>query len=45
MDDSKVSIINDYLSKRSERKDITKLYDVAENDMKVLQERESSVII
>ena len=45
MDSSKVSIINDYLSKRSDRKDICKLYDVNENDMKILQENESNIIM
>ena len=45
MDDSKVYIITDYLSKRSERDSVYKLENIEEGDKKILQENESNTII
>ena len=45
MDDSKVYIIKEYLSKRSKRISINKLQDIEEWDRVILQENESNTII
>lgn len=45
MDDSKVLILTEYLSKKSERDSIYKLENIQENDKQILQENESNTII
>lgn len=45
MDDSKVWILSEYLSKRSERDSVYKLDDFEEKDRQILQENESNTII
>ena len=45
MEDSKVPILREYLSKRSERNSVYKLENIEENDKIFLQENESNTII
>ena len=45
MDDSKVYVLREYLSKRSERNSISKFQDIEEWDKVILQENETNTII